>query len=223
MNGIWTPIRRSLPLLVIVLFITAAGCATASKPGAKAEAGGSTAKASPPSPPAAPGEEDFTKMRTEYGERVDFVDICPSNQPGALETAAQLAGRSDWQGVLALTEPWTKTCPVDVNARYLTAGALLKLGRESEAQEHIRWYRGLMSSILTSGDGRTPETAWVVISIPEEYAVVRALQVRPVEQKLLNNNIDSLTVETQEGTAMMYFNPAAHFRRLQRSLGEGDK
>ena len=167
-----------------------------------------------------PGSEDFTRLRTLYGERTDFLEVCQSNRPGALEEASRLASNGDWEKILAKTEPWVKSCPVDVNAHYLAAGALLKLGREPEAQEHIRWYRGLMGSILTSGDGQAPETAYVVISIPEEYAVLRAVEVRPRQQERIDGGIDAFTVESAGGTSIIYFNPAADLRRRSRETGD---
>src|SRR5436190_22655494 len=73
MNG---TMRRLLPVF-FALLATVAAC-SAGKPGAKPGTG-RAAKAAPPALPA-PGSEDFTRLRTEYGERADFVELCPSNQ-----------------------------------------------------------------------------------------------------------------------------------------------
>lgn len=120
--------------------------------------------------------------------------------------------------MLAVAQPWTQQCPVDILAQQITATALSKLGREPEAQAHVRMYRGLVDSILASGDGRTPGTAFVVISISEEYAVLRVFQLKPARQALLDGGIDAFTVSAEGGTATIYFNPAAHWQRIGRTF-----
>lgn len=98
---------------------------------------------------------------------------------------------------------------------------LLELERPAESKVHELWFRGLISSVLESGDGRTPETAYVTISVPEEYAVVAAFGLRSVSQSLVAEPaVDAITVEDQNGErSTIYFNPAAHFERLARELG----
>ncbi len=76
-----------------------------------------------------------------------------------------------------------------------------------------------MGSVLTSGDGETPETAYVVISIPEEYSVMRALRFDYESQLLLDGGIDALTAVDAYGKAItVYFSPEAHWRRLARKF-----
>ncbi len=86
----------------------------------------------------------------------------------------------------------------------------------------MRWYRGLVESVLASGDGKSPQTAFTVISVGEEYAILRALNLRVESQALIEGHIDALTVEGEHGESTIYFNPAAHFRRLERAF-EGIK
>lgn len=169
------------------------------------------------------GVDSFARLRSEYGDREDFHQACESDRPDGMRRASQLADAGDWQRVLAIAEPWLQTCPVDITAREMAAAALMKLDRKEAAAEQIRWYRGLIESILASGDGRTPNTAYLVISIAEEYSVMRALQLRPTEQALLDGGIDAFSVESDAGTDKVYFNPAAHFRRLSRAFGEADR
>jgi hypothetical protein len=205
--------RQALAVSLVVLDVLA-GCAAtrrASEPVREASAGNANSAATPAT--------NLTTLRTAYGERDDFFEVCESGRPEGLREVSRLAEAGNWDQVLVITQPWVKACPVDIIAHYLTAGALTELGRQAEAEEHIRWYRGLVESVLASGDGRTPETAFVVISVPEEYAVLRALDLRPVKQAL-QGGIDVFTVESGGGTGIIYFNPGAHFRRKARSLGE---
>ena len=98
--------------------------------------------------------------------------------------------------------------------------SLTQLGREREADDQKRWFHGLVDSILDSGDGKTKETAFVVISVPEEYSFLRAFGLAVKEQALVDDRIDALLVADGSGkTTTVYFDPAAQFRRLSRELG----
>jgi len=177
--------------------------------------------AAPPVPPSAkqPGvpdlsvPTDFGRLRTEYGDRKDFFDICERRRP--LKRLAELVDQKRWDEVLTVSDPWLQQCPVDIDAHFVKAIALKELGRAPESEDHIRWFRGLADSILASGDGRTPQTAFVVISVPEEYSMLRVLRMRLKSQALTSGGIDALSVENGQGvTGIIYFNPAAHFRRM---------
>ena len=51
------------------------------------------------------------------------------------------------------------------------------LGKRAEAAYHRYAASGIIDSILASGDGMSPETAYVVISVPEEYVILSVLGV----------------------------------------------
>jgi hypothetical protein len=164
---------------------------------------------------------NFGDLREQYGERGDFSQICEADRP--LREWFELADEGKWERVLAVAQPWLDHCRVDIDAHFISAVALSELKRNIEFQQHIYWFRGLVDSVLESGDGRTPETAYVVISVPEEYAVLRALRIQPTgQQMLLHGGIDAISVEDESGRSTVYFNPAAHFRRLAREFGESE-
>lgn len=183
----------------------------------------SAASAPLPAAPTAPSPEDpiflddFTKLRTEYGERADFGKLCEQNRPARQLVESFNASR--WEEALRHSLTWSQQCPVDIDARMVAAVSLQQLGREPEAAEQKRWYNGLVDSVLASGDGKTAETAFVVISVPEEYAMLHAFGVESRGQSLLAGGIDAITVEGESGSETIYFNPAAHFRRLDRAFG----
>lgn len=206
--------RASGGLATAILAVAIAACGPAT-PAARP-----AASAAPP-PAAAAGATsvaDFTRLREQWGARADFAARCEDGRPEALQELSPLAQQGQWEQVLAVAQPWTEQCPVDIFAQQISATALSKLGREPEVLAHVRMYRGLVDSILASGDGRTPGTAFVVISISEEYAVLRVFQLKPTRQALLDGGIDAFTVEADGGTASIYFNPAAHWRRLGRTF-----
>ncbi|HXK24192.1 MAG TPA: DUF4919 domain-containing protein [Myxococcota bacterium] len=210
---------RSGRLLATALLWAAFGCASQAPP-----APAPTAASQAPAPKQASGDadpvflDDFTRLRTQYGEREDFRAVCEADRP--LRAMIEAANAARWQESLDVALPWLAHCPVDLDARVVAAMSLSQLGREQEADEHKRWFNGLVDSILDSGDGKTKETAFVVISVPEEYSLLRVFGLAVTRQMLLDNRIDALVVEDESGkSSTVYFDPAAHFRRLSRELG----
>ena len=115
---------------------------------------------------------------------------------------------------LDASDPWLVQCPVDIDIHAAQAVALDELGRVTETQHQLRWRDGLIDSVLRSGDGRTPETAWIVISVSEEYSILRSFGMRLRKQALTNDRLDKMEVERDGETHTLYFNPESHFRRL---------
>lgn len=204
-------------LIAFILLGVALGCASQAPPDS------ATKEAPATQAPSAEGEpvflDDFTRLRTQYGERDDFRAVCETDRP--LHPMIDAANAAHWQDALDTALPWLAHCPVDIDARVVAAMSLTQLGREREADDQKRWFHGLVDSILDSGDGKTKETAFVVISLPEEYSFLRAFGLAVKQQMLVDNRIDALVVADDSGkSTTVYFDPAAHFRRLSRELGE---
>lgn len=61
---------------------------------------------------------------------------------------------------------------VDFEAQKVCADAYEKLGDSVNSRLHRKIYEGLLNSILRTGDGKTFETAYEVVRIQEEWAVI---------------------------------------------------
>jgi hypothetical protein len=76
---------------------------------------------------------------------------------------------------------------------------------------------GLARSIIASGDGRSPETAMVVIDIQEEYDVMGVLGLRSSRQGLTSHEgrpMDQHTVVGADGGSFpMFFDVSLPFSR----------
>lgn len=159
----------------------------------------------------------FARLRSEYGDRKDFIALCERDRP--LRRFFELVDHKDWDQLVTVSESWLQQCPIDIDAHIVKSIALKALGRIPESEHHVRWFRGLVDSILASGDGRTPATAFVVISVAEEYSLLRVFGMRRTQQTLTSDRIDALSVVSDKGVpGVIYFNPAAHFRRLDDQL-----
>src|SRR5690606_10271926 len=79
-------------------------------------------------------------------------------------------------------------------------------------------YYGFLQTILSSGDGQTASTAFVVISVDDEYRVVGNLGLKVTEQELIND-CDLLTFSKKNQPRknrikQLYFNvrmPLLHY------------
>lgn len=164
---------------------------------------------------------NFSALREEYGNREDFSAICESDRP--LRQMYDASNVADWKTVLDLSKRWLDSCPVDIDAHLLRGLALRVTGKTAESDAHLRWFRGLMGSILQTGDGKSSDSPFVVISVGEEYSVLRVFRLHPTGQRLLPGGIDAITAVDGKGNeSTVYFLPAAHWRRLEKSL-EGVK
>ncbi len=95
------------------------------------------------------------------------------------------------------------------------------LNDTAKIESHKRWYFGLMRSVLATGDGKTPATAWKTISVAEEYSILISMQLKPEAQALLMDpKVDKLTARPLGGgdPVILYFNPEWHFVRLEHML-----
>jgi len=89
------------------------------------------------------------------------------------------------------------------------------------ASNSEKYYRaiadGLVQSILDSGDGKTPESAYQVINISEEYMVLLYLGLKRTGQALVQKDgktFDRLEVQDAQGAiSEIHFDVSLFFRR----------
>ncbi len=166
---------------------------------------------------------DFSALREEIGWSEDFSALCENDRP--LKTMRDLIRQDDALGrqdnldeTIDIGLDWLNGCPIDVRVHFYTALSYIRLGQEAEAEVHKQWVNGLMESIIASGDGKTPETAYVTVSVNEEYDVLFLFGLEPTGQALIPGEVlvDELTATNEQGEEfIIYFNPAAHFARLE--------
>ncbi|HEX8961250.1 MAG TPA: DUF4919 domain-containing protein [Geobacteraceae bacterium] len=135
---------------------------------------------------------DFARLRRLYAQTSAYTPFDDSKEAmfAALNT-------SDFEKARSLAEEALKKNYLNVDAHFVAAFACGKLKDETCAAHHKYVARGVIDSILGSGDGKSPETALFVISIGEEYVVARVLRLRVVNQSLEHKNghaYDVLTV-----------------------------
>jgi hypothetical protein len=99
---------------------------------------------------------------------------------------------------------------VRINAHIAAAICFRQLNQTQQAAHHDAMARGLMASILASGNGATAQTAFVVIAVDEEYSTIAKLGLKSKRQRLLKNDdhrFDVLDVTDKAGrTSTLFFN-----------------
>lgn len=114
---------------------------------------------------------------------------------------------------------------LDMNGHNVAALIADRRGDKAAAAHHRYVLGGVVDSILASGDGKTPETAYVVIAISEEYATVGILGLEVVTQDLLrdeSHSYDLLEVVNPEtkATQRVYFNIDSIMRALDKKFSD---
>lgn len=186
--------RRILPLLLLALAAPHAP-ASAAQEAPKNGAGQSTSQAAPQ--PAAEkfdallqrlkgGDRtvDFARLRMAYAETADYDPYVGPDEAKAM-FASMDAG--DWDAALRQSAKILEKNYVDIDAHLGAHVAYDRKGDAERAAFHKFVLDGLVNSILRSGDGRSPEKAFVVISIKEEYTLLNIMGLRPAGQALIHS------------------------------------
>lgn len=116
----------------------------------------------------------------------------------------------DFKRVIGYTENILKDFPFNIDHIYVTGVAYEKTGDQKQAAQWFYKYDKLIRTILYSGDGRSEESAYVVMKIEDEYTIVNALELQSKGQALKSKDkkfYDVISVaENNYGIEKVYFN-----------------
>jgi hypothetical protein len=162
------------------------------------------AQSVPPAPSAEQqkAEHEYSEMlaRVQQGDMtVDFraFRVAGAVKSGPLASSLEIAERAafrnlavsgDWMGALASAKRALDRNYASPVAHYDAMLACQKLQQADEAFTHEKILNALLDSILQSGDGKSPETAWFVVTTQEEYVFLGRMGVVPKSQALVNKD-----------------------------------
>jgi Domain of unknown function (DUF4919) len=157
---------------------------------------------------------DFTELRMSFYQSPQY------NPDRPMMTYRQLwgaVGQKSYTEAIKLAELVLEGNFVEVNAHMVAQIAYQETGNAERAQFHKYMTEGLLNSIKSKGDGKSIETAYQVISINEEYALLRSIGLRPFEQSLLEDKgsqFDALKVvdPLTHQQSVVYFNVDLPFK-----------
>lgn len=135
-----------------------------------------------------PGSVNFTDLRLAYARSPGYDPYCVGAVPAAYHGRIRLALRiGDTAGLIVALSALLERQFFDISAHHLAATAYERIGDQVTAANHRKIARGLVGSILQSGNGRSFETAFQVITIAEEYAVLEMLHIKPGSKSLCHH------------------------------------
>lgn len=151
---------------------------------------------------------DYARLRLSY---VESPERKKAKDTSADEKAmSQALQAKDFAGALKHADAVLDNDYVNLDAHFVAYVAERELGDANKAEFHRTVFRGLIDSIRNSGDGKSPEKAWVIISVHEEYVVLRAMGLRPSGQSLVGKNghmYDVMKAKDENGKEeTFYFN-----------------
>jgi hypothetical protein len=139
----------------------------------------------------------------------------------ARKAAIEAYQQKNFQKAFDLSEVWLKECPVDADVHFICAAAANQLGDISSTEKHMYDAYGLLASITSSGDGKSPKTAFKVISVAEEYSLLNDFGAKVLQQSLVDGPCDKMECELPNGSKVTYFfNVALSMAAMERQLGE---
>jgi hypothetical protein len=124
---------------------------------------------------------DYLKLRQQYAASQQFD---PDGLKSLTERKAMHAAFSagDFQTVSDKAAAILGQHFTDIDSNIIASLAYSKLGKAKLARRHMAIATGLMGSITATGDGKSPEHAFEVLTILEEYAIVQGMNLTLVSQ-----------------------------------------
>lgn len=168
---------------------------------------------------------DFTALRYAYADSQYYNPYNPHESE--LRTLMSKAyGEKDYPEAIKQAQAILDNDFVNIDAHIISDLSLRRLDRPQEAKFHEQIVHGLIQSIAASGDGKTPETAFVVIAISEEYSLLMMRGLKRTKQTLRRtgeHRYDQMSVEDKSGGVEdIFFNidrPAAWFLTHEKAGG----
>jgi len=164
---------------------------------------------------------NFQELRLAYTETQQYRPYGGDSEARKAMFAA-LKGE-EYEKALASSENILTANYLDINGHFGAYVANRELGHAERADYHKNVFQKLLKSISDSGDGERVETAFIVISTDEEYALFNFMGLRPIAQALIEDkahHYDKMTVTDPKNNqnVIYYFNIDKPFNWLSNSL-----
>jgi hypothetical protein len=128
---------------------------------------------------------NFTDLRLAYTETKEYDPYGGDKEARKAMFAALTA--KDYAAALAASEKMLAANYIDMNAHFGAFVSHRELGHTEKSDFHKYVFQNLIKSVSDSGDGKTMETAFVVISVDEEYVWLNFNGLRMTNQSLVDD------------------------------------
>ena len=141
---------------------------------------------------------DFRQLRLAYWRTQLHGDSQSSREKTGTDAAEKAMmdalNNKDYPAAIKNAELVLGANYVNIDAHFVEFVAHRELNEPQLAGLHKSICRALIKSITDSGDGKTPQTAYEVICVHEEYVLLRILGLAPKKQSVLHENGHSYDV-----------------------------
>lgn len=149
---------------------------------------------------------DFRALRLSYAETPEYNPYSNDNTQDLMLSALH---DKRYEDALLAAQAILKYNYVALDPHLACAVIYDKMKNSEKSNYHSFVLQGLLDSIYASGDGSTPEKAYVVIDVREEYSILDANGLERIKYSTLrlgNHNYDKMEVRNPEtGEKMVLF------------------
>ncbi len=154
--------------------------------------------------------EKAYKDRIAYSKSKDYEPYS-TDAKDAVQRSWELIEKKSFKAAIEAADNGLKHSHFSIDLLMAKSAAYHELGDAAKAQEFQAAWIGVADSILSRGDGKSFETAFTVISVDEEYSVLRLLKLVLVQQALVEHDgksFDRLDLKKGDSdqTLTLFFN-----------------
>lgn len=152
---------------------------------------------------------DFKALRMSYAASSGYSSV--SIDPKLRLKLIDAVKAKKFDEVAKAAQDILKVSFLDMTAHIYASTAYEALKDKKKSEYHKAVYLGLINSIVTGADGESPKTAYVVISVDEENAVLNAYELQKSGSSSMEeggHKYDVLTVTDKAtgASSKVYFN-----------------
>lgn len=130
---------------------------------------------------------DFTELRWTFAQTANY-DPYNFDESGLEDSMYDAYDNQDYELAIEIANQLLEKNYLLPDPHFIALQSYDKLGDQKNADFHNYFLRGLITSIAKSGDGRSPETAFIVVQIKEEYFMLNILGLQDSEQTFTEIN-----------------------------------
>jgi len=168
---------------------------------------------------------DFGKLREAYAASSEYS---PPGNAEARKAMYDALNSKKYSEAINVAQKALKESYLDIDAHHVLSIAYRESNDPIRADFHHGVAGGLINAILKSGDGKSFQTAMVVLAIQEEYIILSVLALRPGSQALQKKDghvydvLNPVSTETNQAVTL-YFNIDRPYGYLDRTIRRGAK
>jgi len=154
---------------------------------------------------------DFRRLRTSYVESPEFEAAKNLDLSQQKKAAFAALNSRDFRTAVQVAGLLLEASYVDMDSHFVKYIAHGELGEPEQSKFHKMVFTRLLKSITDHGNGKSTATAYHVISIAEEYTLMRVFRMALIRQQLLReagHAYDVMDVKDLNSgdTTTLYFN-----------------